>query len=347
MAFAGWFLVAGLAPATADAQGRTFYGVATQGALGGDDYERMGRGGVGTLRFMVSWRQVEPSPGSYSWASTDQVIGQAAARGVSVLPAVHGLTPDGVRNPPTRASDRRAFRGFMRALAARYGPGGAYWQGPFGTSFPGAKARPVRTWQIHNEQNGPVHWGERPSPPAYGQLVKAGAGGVRSVDRGAEMVLGGMFATPSGGGSLTSWNFLKRLYRVKGIKRAFDSVALHPYSPDLRGIRYQMQRVRSVMRRHNHRAARIRVTELGWGSARRGHLNEGPKGQARMLSRSFRVLTRHRNRPKGWNVGGIIWFSWQDGTSACSVCASAGLFSGPLDDRQPKRSWRAFKRLTR
>jgi hypothetical protein len=348
LVLAAALLAAGLAPSAADAQGRAFYGVATQGSLAGDDYARMRRGGVGTLRFMISWRHVEPSLGNRSWAETDRAIGQAASRGIRVIPFVHGLMPDGVRNPPTRGSDRRAFRAFMGALVGRYGRGGAYWQGPYSSQFPGSQPRPVRSWQIMNEQNGRAFWRERPRPRAYGRLVRMAARGARSQDRRAEIVLGGMFGTPSGRGSMTSWRYLNRLYRVKRIKRAFDTVAVHPYSPNMYGLRYQMRRIRNVMRRYNHRSAGIRVTEIGWGSARGNHsLLKGPKGQARMLRKSFRLLTRHRNRRSGWNVRGVNWFSWQDGSAGCAFCPSAGLFSGPPGDRKPKRSWQAFRRAVR
>jgi hypothetical protein len=334
-----------LAP-PAEAQNRAFYGVNTQGSLGGGDYNRMRRGGVGTLRFMVSWRIVEPSPGDYRWGGTDQIIGNAAARSIRALPFV-AAPPNHVRTPPTRAADRRAFRRLMRAMARRYGPGGAYWRGPYQAQHgSGARPRPVRAWQLFNEQNGRAFWGGKPRPRPYGRLVKMGASGVRSQNPRAAIVLGGMFGTPSGSGSISSWRYLNRLYRVKGIKRAFNAVAVHPYSPNLRGIRYQMRRVRNVMRRNNDGRKAIRVTEIGWGSQRGGHsLLKGPKGQARMLRRSFRLLTRHRNRRQGWNVGGINWFSWQDGGPTCPFCESSGLFSGPPNDRTPKRSWRAFRRV--
>jgi hypothetical protein len=332
--------VSAVAPPTG-AQGQ-FYGVSPQGSLSAGDYQRMRNGNVGTLRLPVRWAHVEPSPGNHRWGDVDAVIGNAAAHRIRVLPVVSD-PPSHVRNPPTRPSDRRAFRRLMAAMANRYGRGGTYWQGHYQSQHTGAKPRPVRAWQIFNEQNGRAFWGGKPWPRAYGRLVRMGARGIRSQDRQAVIVLGGMFATPSGDGSMISWRYLRRLYRVKGIKRAFNSVAVHPYSPGLRGIRIQMRRIRAVMRRNGDRRKRIRVTEIGWGSERTSHpLTRTPKGQARMLRRSFRLLTRHRNRTRGWNVGGINWFSWQDGSAGCPFCASSGLFTS---DREPKPSWRAFRRI--
>jgi hypothetical protein len=324
----------------AEAQGRPFYGVTTQGPLVAQDYNRMRRGRVGMLRVEISWGSVEPRPGDYQFESIDPLVRNAAARGIRVLPAVSGK-PHHVNRPPTELADRQAYHRLMRALAERYGPGGDFWQG-----FDG-RPRPVTVWQLWSEPNGSARWGGRVQPRAYGQLVRFGARGVRSANPRAQIVLGGMFATPSGPGSMTAWRYLNRLYKVKRIKRAFDMVGLHSYSPSLRGVRYQMRRARNVMRRNNHRRAGIRVTEIGWGSARRGHpQNVGPKRQARMLRRSYRLLTRHRNRKQGWNVQGIDWFAWQDG-GTCGFCKSAGLFRGAAGERKPKRSWRAFSQMTR
>lgn len=347
LALAASLLVTLLLAPPADGQGRQHYGVSPQGSLVTDDYRRMARGGVGTLRFPLSWRSVERSPGQFEWGSTDEAIGKTAAWGIRTLPVVL-RPPDHVRRPPTRARDRRAFRRFMRQLTIRYGRGGEYWQpgGPFRTSFPGSTPQPVRSWQLFNEQNSRHHWGGRPWPRAYGRLVRAGARGIRSVNRQAEVVLGGMFGHPAG---MPSARFLNRVYRrVKGTSRAIDTVAVHPYAGRLRGLRRQMRRIRRVMLRNNQRGARIRVTELSWGAERGGHrLLKGPRGQGRMMRRSFRLLARHRNRKRGWNVGGVIWWSWQDGTAGCPFCASSGLVTGPPSDRQARNAYWAFRRFAR
>lgn len=336
---------------SAGAQARAFYGVNIQSPSGAgptveDDFNRMRAGGVGMLRFQMSWRTVETRPGHYSWGGPDRIIGLAASRGIRALPFIHGEPPDHVRNPPTRPRDRRAFGRLMREAASQYGPGGAYWQGRYQATFgEDAPVRPVRSWQLLNEQNGRFHWGARPRPAAYGRLVKVGARGVRSVNRRAEIVLGGMFANPRGTGSMTSWRFLNRLYRVKGIKRAFDTVGINPYAPKLRGVRTHMRRIRKVMRRNNDRAGQIRATEIGWGSERGRHgLLKGPEGQARMLRRMFRLMKRNRHQRR-WKVRGVSWFSWQDGTAGCVYCQSSGLFSGPPNNRRAKPSWEAFTQV--
>ena len=291
----------------------------------------MRRANSRSLRVSVVWKTVESSNGDRDFAQLDALFEMAAANGVRVLPALVGPAPDGLNDPPTNRRSRKAFARFAGALAKRYGRLGTV-----------AQDLPVKTWQLLNEQNGRVYWGARPSPRAYGRLVKVAARKIRRADRGAEIALGGMFGTPSGSGSIASWTYLQKLYRVQGIKRAFDTVAVHPYSPSLRGITYQIRKLRAVMAQSGDRRAKLRVTELGWGSAKHGNLNEGRKGQARMLRKAFRLLESKR---RAWKIRGVNWFSWRDDPSgACSFCPTAGLFTF---DREAKPSWRAFKRIAR
>ena len=309
--------------AAQSAQAGSFHGVVAQGALRAADYKRMDRGDVGTLRLRVDWASIEPTRGDRNWGRLDRVVNRASARGVRVLPSLDGPAPSGLRTPPTDRASRRAFARFAGALANRYGGR-------------------IKTYQIYNEQNGPTYWGARPNARAYGKLLKAAARKITRRDRRAEIVLGGMFGTPSGDGAITSWSYLRKLYRVNGVKRAFDTVAIHPYSPTLSGIRYQIRRIRHVMAARGDGGAKVRVTEFGWGSARHGNLNAGRRGQARMLKKAFRMLERKR---RAWNIRGANWFSWRDNPDGgCSFCASSGLFEA---NREPKPSWAAFKRVAR
>ena len=315
-----------------------FHGVVSQGHLTDADYNRMRSGNVGTLRVNVRWSTVQPNKGTprgaWNWAPYDAIFANAAQRGVRIQPALDAPSPKGIPDPPVNRAGRRAFVDFAGAVARRYGRGGSFWSG--------RPARPAKAFQIYNEQNGPAYWRARPNARKYGKLLRGASQAIRRKDRRAEIVLGGMFATPSGRGAMTSWAYLAKLYRVKKIKRAFDTVAVHPYSNSMRGIKYQVRKVRNVMKRKHDRRADMRVTEFGWGSARRGNLNKGRKGQARMLAKAFRLFENNKRR---WNLGGANWFSFQDNPDgACSFCPTAGLFEA---NRDPKPSWGAFKRAAR
>ncbi len=196
-----------------------------------------------------------------------------------ILPALDAPSPKGIPDPPVNKAGAGRSSTSPAPWRRRYGRGGSFWSG--------RRARPANAFQIYNEQNGPAYWRARPNARKYGKLLRGASQAIRRKDRRAEIVLGGMFATPSGRGAMTSWAYLTKLYKVKKIKRAFDTVAVHPYSNSMRGIKYQVRKVRNVMKRKHDRKADMRVTEFGWGSARRGNLNKGRKGQARMLSQGL------------------------------------------------------------
>ena len=322
-----------LAVAAPEAPAGSFHGVVSQGKLGQKDYQRMGRANVGTLRVRTSWARLEPRRGQRDWTWLDRVVSRSGARGVRVLPSLHGPGPAGIATPPTRPRARRAFARFAGAIAERYGPDGA---------VPGT-GRGIAGIQIWNEQNGRAYWDAKPNPRKYAKVLKAASRKIRAADGGVDVLLGGMFGTPSGPGAIASWDYLRRLYDVRRIKRAFDTVAVHPYSPDLFGLKYQVRAMRKVMRRHHDRRARIRVSEFGWGSRSNSNpLNKGRKGQARMLRRAFGLLERRRGR---WRIEGADWFSWRNNREAgCSFCSSAGLFTA---NRRPKPSWDAYRRVSR
>ena len=329
--FAAVLALFGAQPAAAG----SFHGVVTQGPMTATDYHVMGAGGVGTLRVPVTWGQIQPTlGGERNWQGLDSVVGQAAANGVQVLPTIHGPGPAGTANPPTDPSSRASMADFAGALAARYGRGGDFWATQ-------AIDVPMTAFQVYNEQNGPAYWEGRPSPRAYARMVKAAAAAIREQDAGAEIVLGGMFGSPKGDGAMTSAEYLNKLYKAPQIKKAFSTVAVHPYAADLGGIKAQIVSLRKVMKRNRDRGAKLRITEVGWGSGTSGSdFNKGTEGQARMLSELFAMLERSRNR---WNLVGVNWYAWQDNAAgACSFCPTSGLFTA---GGVPKPAWFAFVKV--
>jgi hypothetical protein len=315
-------------------QAGTFHGVVAQGSLTAADYQRMDGGDVGTLRRVVSWRNIEPTRGDRNWAPLDAVVRSAAEAGVRVLPVVGGPGPAGTSHPPTDPRSRRGYADFVGDMVDRYGRGGTFWEET-------TVDLPITAWQIRNEQNGPAYWGARPNPRKYATLLKATAKQIRRQDRKAEIVLGGMFSTPRGRGAMTSWSYLQKLYRVRGAKKAFSTVAIHPYAAKLGQLKKQIRRIRTVMKRNHDRRAGLRITEIGWGSGFSGsEFNVGPQGQARMLRKSFGLLERNRG---AWKVKGVNWFSWQDGAAGCSFCATSGLFKV---NRDPKPAWLTFVQVS-
>ena len=115
----------------------------------------------------------------------------------------------------------------------------------------------------------------------------------------------------------------------------------------MKGISYQLKRIRKVMDANGDRSASIYVTELGWGSDRANvagqELVKTPRQQKRLLAQSFSMLRNHRGK---WGIGGVYWFSWEDpapGTGLCGFCYSTGLYH---NDGTPKPALGAYRKLT-
>lgn len=346
-----------MAPASSSATvPREFYGVIPITQLTPAAIDAMGRARVGTLRVIARWPEIEPAPGSYDWSYLDLVVGNAARNGIRVLPYPYG-TPSWVgvdcgglsageceRVPPIGSKQaREAWKAFLRNLVGRYGPGGEFW-----ALNPDVPQLPIAHYQPWNEPSSPTYWQPEPSSKKYGELVKLSHEAITSVDPQARIILAGLFGTPQGdlGSRNVMWKYLGRLYKVKGIERAFDGVALHPYSPNLEGIEFQLDKARDKIEKNHDRRTGIWITEIGWGSdppTADRPLIKGEAGQADLLRKSFSRLTTHRSK---WKVKGLVWYTWQDPGFAfegCSFCDSAGLLQ---EDGSPKPAWNAYLEFT-
>ncbi|MGH2986859.1 MAG: hypothetical protein ACRDLO_09255, partial [Solirubrobacterales bacterium] len=181
---------------------------------------------------------------------------------------------------------------------------------------------------------------------AFAKLLDASSRGIKSVDRGAEIVLGGMFGTPLGGRKpgISAWRFLEELYDVKGSKRDFDGVAPHPYAAKLKKVKAQVNLLRDEMRAGGDRNAELWITEIGWGSGGpKNPLNRGSAGQASRLRQAFKFFKRKR---RSWNVSTVVWYSWQDNLddpNLCVWCPQSGLLT---ENGEEKPSYRAYVKLS-
>ncbi len=313
---------------------------------------------VHSMRFTITWRGVQPRQGMTNWSEPDALVGQLASHGIVGIPVLFGSpawatgrvdpitgAPLDGQTPSTPPVDspaaRSAWRSFLRAVVGRYGPDGSYWHGPYQLAYPGAAPLPIKAWQVWNEPNIPNFFAPKPSVRRYASLVKISRPAIASVDPNARVVLAGM----PGHVDFKGPQFLRRLYRIPGFKGSFDVAAAHLYGKTVGDIRDEMDATRGVMRRAGDTGKPIWVTETSWGSAPGNEsLNRGLHGQAKLLSRTLRMLRRHRH---DWNLRYVSWFDLQDpvrGPSACEWCEYAGLFE---PTGQPKPAWWHFERVVR
>lgn len=332
--------------ANSDVRGPSpFFGIAPQTPLRGGDLSLMRRTGIGSMRFPIYWSESEPVRGVFDWRTTDARLALTSRDGFDLLPFVYSspswAAPTWVRMPVRTPEQRRAWSRFLRALVGRYGPGGDFWK-----LHPELPERPLRTWQIWNEENDHRH--AEASIRDYVRLLRGSAPAIRSADPGARIVLGGLYAAPGEEPSTPAPQFLDRLYRRKGVKGLFDAAALHPYTFNPGLMAAHIAALRAVMRRNGDGRTPLYITEFGWGSQTRAAGGDGfeigPDAQADYLKRAWAILLKNRRR---WRLESAYWFTWQDvpaWSTRCGFCDSTGLIGL---DGLPKAALRGFAEMAR
>lgn len=329
-----------------------FFGVVPQAGVRQLDTNRMKRGRVTKMRLAVSWGSVQPdSARSFNWTPLDASIRAAARSGIRVMPTLYGV-PSWINRNPTRMpigkNRLRRWRQFIRAAVLRYGHGGSFWREERQNGS-GTRGLPVREWQIWNEPN--FHYFATPvSPARYARLVRGSAHAIRSVNPNGRVVLGGLFGRPKGGPAKArhASTYLRQL-RHRLNPRWFDAIAIHPYAPDTRDLRWIMRHFRRTAVRAGLRRKPIYITELGWASGPRTNafMTGSKRAQAKQLRQAFAYLIRDRHRLK---LRQAYWFAWQDTNPrhpGCSFCGTIGLFSWHPDRLKAKPAWRSFVKFTR
>jgi hypothetical protein len=334
-----------------------FWGVVPQALPTSEEFQRLRLGGVDSFRVPVSWGAVQSSRGAaFDWSSVDPEVAGAASAGLEVLPFVYGApdwaVPSAVvpgshgsatapRNLPASGAAKGAWANFVKAAVARYGPNGAFW-----SENQTVPQRPLRTWQIWNEENF-KYFVVRPNPVEYGKLVKNSFAAIKQVDPGAKVILGGLFARPKEANyrvrppqAYFASVFLEKMYKGNpGIKANFNGIALHPYSTQYQRIGPDIEEVREVLTRSHDAGKGLWITELGWSSQKPNPGNEfakGRGGQASQLRGAFSLLSKNQVK---WKIQRVFWFSVDDRSASCNFCDGSGLFG---EGFAPKPAWPAF-----
>ncbi|HEY7456948.1 MAG TPA: hypothetical protein VH703_06700 [Solirubrobacterales bacterium] len=332
-----------------------FWGVVPQQPPSVEELQRLKRGGVDSIRVPVSWASVEPvRGGALDWSDADTLIGAAAAARLDILPFLS--TAPGWAVPidrrfgsprflPVRNAKQRAgWKQFVTEAILRYGPRGTFW-----SEHPELPRRPLHIWQVWNEPNF-KYFVARPNPGEYGKLVKLTYAAAKRADRGAELVLGGLFARPIEATfkqrpkqAYFASTFLQGMYRsTPGINSKFQGVALHPYTGSYRNLPARIEELRRVLIGNRDAGKALFITELGWSSEppRRGNsFAKGVGGQARELKGAFSLLRANQRR---WRLQRVYWFSINDYAGLCNFCGGSGLFR---EGFIPKPAWYAYARI--
>jgi hypothetical protein len=336
----------------ASAKPDPFYGVVSQTSLRSGDFAKMEKGGIGTLRSIMQWSSIDPTAAAddYSWSGFDAVVADAARHDLRVLPFLYG-TPNWVAHSldhrqcgvcdtfaPHRKAALGAWRDFVVAAVARYGTAGDFW-----SEHPELPIRPIRAWQIWNEQNSKTFYAPHPSVKGYAKLLGVASGAIHAADRHADVILGGMAELAGSRKAIAGPKYLRSLYRRHGVEHDFDGVGVHPYGAKATTVEQQVGRFRvEIQRAHDSRTG-LWITETGWGSSNGSNpLEVGKSGQADRLGDALGYFHQNRGRLR---IKAVVWFSWRDSAqSICAWCASSGLLT---KSGRPKPAFRTLKRLAR
>lgn len=344
---------------TASALPAKFWGVVPQALPSQEQFGALQRGGVDSTRTAIDWSGVQPQRGGpIEWSGVDALVERAATSGVEVLPFLTGAPKWAVPSVrisggggstapahlPATGAAASGWKAFLAAAVARYGPGGEFW-----ATHPAVPVRPIRAWQIWNEQNF-KYFVAKPNPAEYGKLIKLSYAAIKAADPGAQVVLGGMFARPKGSRvpgtekhKSLNWfasDFLEAMYeKTPGVKTKFNGVALHPYTGKYQELTPEIEEFRAVLTANHDAAKGLWITELGWSSQSPTPTNifaKGAGGQAAQLRGAFSLL---RGKQAKWRIQRVYWFSVDDAAGACNFCDGSGLFGSGF---KPKKAWFEF-----
>jgi hypothetical protein len=325
---------------------RDFIGVVSEDVFAGDtayrkrNLERQAEAGVRLVRQTFDWAQIEKTPGRYDFAYYDEYVAALATRGMRLLPILFNppvfrsrAPKRGARRGTYPPDDTRQLAAFAAALARRYGPDGRLWD-----ERPGLPKAPIRAWQVWNEPSLPVYWASGPDPVEYAELLEETGRAIKEVDPEAEIVTAGI---PESRLGTPFREFVAGMYEA-GAKRSFDTLAIHPFARDARGVLGAAEGARALIRRYGDRA-KVWVTELGWATGGpTSPFTVGEDGQAERIRRSLAELAARRRE---LGIRGVVYFNWRDARPYPGGEDFWGLHTGLFDRRgEPKPGFFAFKR---
>jgi hypothetical protein len=224
--------------------------------------------GAKWVRELFSWQIVQPAPGTWDWSRTDRLMTNASQRGLSVLGLVQEVPSWAGSDWNDIYANPQGYANFVAQVAARYGPGGAFWR-----SHPELTADPVTYLELLNEPFYSYFSLGGVNPGKYAALVKQSVVAGRAANSGVKYLIAGDSV-----GSDWPVGFLQGMYdAMPDLNSYFDAVAVHPYSqersPSLTGDQYGFQHLtatRSLLVAHGASDKPLWITELGWSTCGAG-----------------------------------------------------------------------------
>lgn len=174
--------------------------------------------GMGRVRIGVNWKEIETSPGTYSWTALDRRVASARESGLSPLLLIQTV-PDWVDIPTTDQVSAEVIE-----LAQMYGEFSGKVAHRYGDM--------VDEYEIWNEPNLDRFW-PTPHPGQYAMFLKEAYRQIHDHDTAATVISAGLAPAANTSRTISPMSFLESLYSL-GLRGFSDAIAMHPYSfPEL------------------------------------------------------------------------------------------------------------------
>ena len=248
----------------------------------------------------VQFSQAEIRPTDFS--QTDEIVGDAAQRGLTVLPTIlYAPSWDARNNPGGIDTPKRAlpYAQYAAALVGRYGPKGSFW-----SANPQIPRRPIRMWQIWNEPNLSYDW-RQPFAKSYVSLLAAAHKAIKHADPGAKVVLAAL--------TDFAWTSIRQIYKIRGARNLFDIVSINGFSKTPANVMLYMHFMRNALIRDGDGHKPMLATEISWPSSRGTgtpqvfDFDTTPAGQARNIAALLPMIGRQR---VALGLIGFYYYTW-------------------------------------
>lgn len=223
--------------------------------------------GATLARSDAFWEAAEPDAPSggvhhYDWSFDDSIAGALAAHDLTWLPIIDYSTPwaRSIAGQDHSAPSLGDYAAYAAAVAARYGPGGTFWQ-----AHPQLPPHPVAAYEIWNEPDNPAFWVPRPDAVVYAELYLRARQAIDAVQPGARVIVGGLTHPTS---------FLPALMTAAPeLRGALDGVAIHPYGATPQVVLDKVRAARATLSALGLGTLPLYVTEFGWTTSPPGALD--------------------------------------------------------------------------
>jgi hypothetical protein len=197
---------------------------------------------------------------------------------------------------------------------------------------------------VWDDPNLPTSWHGGPDPAGYARFLKSTAAVIKAADPRAKVVLGELADGRSG---RRPASFLRGLYRIKGVKRSFDVVALQPRSIGPKGVARLLRGVRKAMKKGHDSRTPVWITRIGFptgSTAQMSSVAPVPHRRAERLRRLYAYLVR---RHVSYRLGMISWISLRDRRRYPRERTAKRSYTGLVSRiGTPKPAWSALLRIT-